>query len=288
MKNVVILLETQQRLQRVSLPLIGGSTGVRFMDYLAKSSILHHLRVFALQLSTDTAFDHQLSGIVTKLPTLQQLHLRLSSLEGFTPSNPFGVRVGNMPNPKFGMFSLATSLTLRGVTFDVRAGLTPTPSFPALCALAVVDCHKASFFFMRLNPEMFPMLSALMINVKADASSGFVERFIRGLTSLRELIIHGGRAWMTNLTNLLPHTQSLELLSFHEPGNDNALAHLAITGGKAFLSSLTAIRHLGFFMGHVWLQELLGGIEYGIQPFLEQLVSREYITANLQASSDRL
>jgi hypothetical protein len=113
MRNIVVLLETQQRLQRMSPPPIGGYTGVQLTDYLPAESEFRSLRHVTIQLSARTTFDVQLSAIVQKSPNLQQLHLCFSGAIDYPPHD-IRITLFDRTSSKGPMFSLATRLTLHG------------------------------------------------------------------------------------------------------------------------------------------------------------------------------
>ncbi|KAF1938577.1 hypothetical protein EJ02DRAFT_514441 [Clathrospora elynae] len=262
-KNLAVLLETQQQLRQVSLPAVSRPINIQRTAYLPASSKLRNLRDITLRLSSGTTFDGQLSTIVRKSPNLEQLHLRFSSLGDEHPHRIMDTLAAGVSS-KHDMFSLATNLTLQGYVF--RLSLSGVLiSFPVLRALAVVDCSQDDYLFRELKPKKFPRLVALMIKADCDAdasflSGSFLTAFIRGLRCLRELVIHNGDVWFDDGSDILPHAETLELLSIKGSGDRSAFSEVAGDQGN-LLGSFTALRHLGFFIRTIGFHRASGRVD---------------------------
>jgi hypothetical protein len=245
MKNVVILLDTQQRLRRVSLPPISGPTSIRLIDHLPTSSKLQNLRDFEVQPSPNTGFDAQIHAIVRQLPSLEQLHLRCSS----TPEDRYWNPAARGGFSRRTFFDMATKLTFHGYRFNL-ANMYSAPRFPALRAMAIVDCAQIEYFFAFLLPENPPHLVALMLKSEKYINATSVVTFLGKLHGVREFILEGKDAWISDGAPLIGHAESLQLLSLHSPSTSGVVnSGLMVEDTlKLMLRSLTALHHLDLFV----------------------------------------
>jgi hypothetical protein len=195
--------------------------------------------------------DGQVTALVQTLPKLEQLHLLLPSLGEKMPTSIFYTPTGGV-NSKRIMFSLATRLTFQGYDFNVSFGRTALPSFPALRALTVVDCRTIAHLFLCLQPEEFPVLTALMVKTDDGSSAYFIESFVEGLSYLRELIVHGYHVRVGVNSGFLRHAQTLELLCLHDSQGSCVIPKVATE--TTFLDTFTALRHLGLTIADMWYQ----------------------------------
>jgi hypothetical protein len=210
MKNVVILLETQQRLRQVSLPPISGPTSIRLIDYAPTSSNPQNLRDLEVQSSANTGFDAQIHAMVRELPSLEQLHLRCSSTSKDRYWNP--AARGGFSRRR--LFDVATKLTIHSYCFNL-ANMYIAPKFPALRAMAIVDCAQIDYFLAFLRPENCPHLIALMLKSEEYISASSVVAFVGKLHGVREFILESKEAWISDGAPLVGHAESLQLLSLH-------------------------------------------------------------------------
>lgn len=239
-RNLIILMETQQHLAQVSLPSFMRSNDISIADCLPVTLQFCSLRNITLELPISSSVDDMSSVIVKKSPSLKNIHLWFSAQGNELSPHVFTVPRGEPSSRNF-LLSMATRLTILGYDFKhlpMRVGL---PSFPALHALAMIDCKNDVHFHVRVKPECLPKLRALMITSANYIRGDDIIRLIGGTSCLRELIVYGPNLYFMDCSSLRSHAQSLELLFFGI--RDTSLSSL---------DALTALRHLGVSMDDLY------------------------------------
>lgn len=248
-KNVIILLETQQKLIRVGLPEVTGFSDMNIADYLVVPSQLRNLLGVTFEVSTHKDTDHVCSAIAQAASNLSSIHLRFTA-QG---DNPFFHRLSvpvHWPSSRSVLFSLATKLTILDYNLRDIACSISMSMFPELRALAVVDCENDFSFLHRVRPTQFPKMRAFMYKT-ADHTTYFPDgrlaRFIQGLNGLRELVILGVGSGFLDGASLLSHAQTLELLCLHPKLRGSVFK----TSGDrcSCLTTMTTLRHLSLYIG---------------------------------------
>ncbi|CAN9271235.1 unnamed protein product [Alternaria alternata] len=136
---------------------------------------------------------------------------------------------------------MATRLTILGYDFKHLPKLVGLPLFPALRALAMIDCKNDVYLHVRTKPGRLPKLRALMITSANYIPGDDIIRLIGGTSCLRELIVYGPNLYFVDCSSLRSHAQSLELLFFGIRGTS-----------LSSLEALTALRHLGVSMNDLY------------------------------------
>ncbi|KAF7678635.1 hypothetical protein GT037_004016 [Alternaria burnsii] len=239
-RNSIILMETQQHLAQVSLPSFMRSNNISIADYLPVTLQFRSLRHITLELPISSSVDYMSSVIGKKSPSLKSIHLWFSAQGNELSPHVFTAPRGE-PSSRSILFSMATRLTILGYDFKYLPTRVGLPSFPALHALAMIDCKNDVHFHVRIKPECLPKLRALLITSANYIRGDDIIRLIGGTSCLRELIVYGPNLYFMNYSSLRSHAQSLELLFFGIRGTS-----------ISSLSALTALRHLGVSMDDLY------------------------------------
>ncbi|CAN9253925.1 unnamed protein product [Alternaria alternata] len=212
-RNLVILMETQQHLAQVSLPSFMRSNDISIADFLPVNLQFRSLRNITLELPISISVDDMSSVIVEKSPSLESIHLWFSAQGNELSPHVFTVPRGE-PSSRGILFSMATRLTILGYDFKHLPKLVGLPLFPALRALAMIDCKNDVYLHVRTKPGRLPKLRALMITSANYIPGDDIIRLIGGTSCLRELIVYGPNLYFVDCSSLRSHAQSLELLFF--------------------------------------------------------------------------
>lgn len=205
---------------------------------------IHELTV---NVSCDQNYDGEIYEIVKKSPNLLGLHICFSQDAADAVPQRYPKHLNASPN-RHNLHSAVTHLTLQGAIFRTFYN---DLSFPNLRALAIVDCERSGRFFTDLDSEEFPRLSAIMIKTHSTVSPVRLREFIRGLKSLRELIVHGEHVWFNDGSDIVQCGKTLQLLSLHD-SQARSCFFLVEAAAEDFLKALPALRHLSFFLSHVF------------------------------------
>ncbi|KAF2824973.1 hypothetical protein CC86DRAFT_49239 [Ophiobolus disseminans] len=143
---------------------------------------------------------------------------------------------------------MTTSLVFEGYRFGHVSPLADF-SFPALRALALINCDYV--LLQNLTASQFPKLKTLMVKDCPLVMSLGVEPFIQNLVGLLEHVLHGQDAMMVDEATIFRHASTLEILSVRRKQTSvERPAFMRTTQDlRTMLRSLTAIRHLSYFIG---------------------------------------
>ncbi|KAH3969124.1 hypothetical protein HBH64_179100 [Parastagonospora nodorum] len=246
MKHVISLIETQGRIQTLSLPGLEASSSIRLRDFFQPSQVFSRIHELNIALSHDQTCDGEIYEIVKKSPNLRELHIRFSRDTADAASQAVRVRINASMNRKR-LHSTVTRLTLHGTTFSSPNAI----EFPALRALAVIDCDFEGLFFINLDPKAFPQLIALMVKTHGTVDSVTLRVFMRGLKGLRELIVEGVGSWFSDCSEITKHGRTLQLLSLWNLQDTCSFSAVENEAEDA-LGALPALRHLSLFVADVF------------------------------------
>lgn len=248
-KTVVILLETQRHLKSVKLPGVTKSITNLIHQYLPSQIPLPHLGAILFTPSESNNSTSSLYDIVQRSPRLDQFNVRCSPLGCDIKQSFRSIALGGQPS-RYSLLSCATSITLQGYDFAHMADWETVPSFPVLRALAVINCRHDYYLLQSLKAKTVPKLDSLMVKTPISGSTTRYGSFIEYLNPLREFILVGHFTFGLELTGLLPHTKSLELICVHnhiginqytvfEFGNDST---------DSIFEALENLRHLSCYV----------------------------------------
>ncbi|CAN9292410.1 unnamed protein product [Alternaria alternata] len=147
------------------------------------------LKHILAELPISISVDDMSSVIVEKSPSLESIHLWFSAQGNELSPHVFTVPRGE-PSSRGILFSMATRLTILGYDFKHLPKLVGLPLFPALRALAMIDCKNDVYLHVRTKPGRLPKLRALMITSANYIPGDDIIRLIGGTSCLRELIVH--------------------------------------------------------------------------------------------------
>jgi hypothetical protein len=237
-------------MQWVTLPNVNRTHNIRCRDFIGQSTTLQALHHVTFTVISTSSSDQGLRDIVHMSPNLSNIHIRLSSAgtEGYYRL-PAAILLDHLGRPC--MLSMVTRLTLEGCQFSYRGSILSNVSFPTLRALAIVHCTNEENVFNGLAATQCPQLKALMVKGSTTVMTRYRDAFLKGLQSLRELILDGDETNFDDALTLSQHANTLELLSIHRGGGDRQSS--VFLGGEQdriqALSSLEALRHLSMYVG---------------------------------------
>jgi hypothetical protein len=164
------------------------------------------------KLTVSFSFRHNLNAdicnIVRRSLRLQYLHLRFVISNESTGINILRILAGGS-TMKQNLFSVANRLTFHGHNFSEGADTVINTSFPALRALALIDCNWAHNLLDQFEPKEFLVMDALMIKTQDCIYLQNFKSFVRGLKRLRELIFCGKFVYLTDGLTLVQHADTL-------------------------------------------------------------------------------
>jgi hypothetical protein len=254
MSHVVALMETQGvSLRKLDIPEVDGRPTIELRNFISNGHAFPSLRELAFNLPPRKNLDADLCHIVRQSLEARYLHLRILS-----SSDPNRAKISRIlargPVGKQSLFTVATRLTLHGYDFSENEYHIARISFPALRALAVIDCTWEALLFNKLEPKEFPAMDALMIKSQATIHLHIFKVFVEGLERLRELIIYGEYVYFENDLFLLQHADTLRILSIYQAPNFCCF-DLSNTTEVATFTALTSLCHLSVFSTTVWFED---------------------------------
>lgn len=238
-------METQRYLERAHLPQIHGFSTARLDEFLLPGSASFRLRHVTFVVTSCPTYIGHLSSLIRRSPQLKQLHAQ-DSYHGNDSELHSSSLSRSGQQPRLSLLAFATRLTIHGYKFCWNMHNLRGASFPALRALAVVECYGVRDLFRRLNPKQMPKLDAFM-GTGGDLGlddSHWV--FIQGLSTLRELILDAPHVELNGIATLALHSDTLELLYFRQQGPSCEMSPFSKPHRdmETLFSSLTALRHL--------------------------------------------
>jgi hypothetical protein len=101
-----------------------------------------------------------------------------------------------------------------------------------------------------------------MIRDSAMASLHWLEVYLQGVTSLRELILRGKYFAFHDGASFTPHANTLELLAIHHEWKGRELSAFPSAGSNiaTVLSSLSVLRHLSVYVDGSVLVDACGQV----------------------------
>jgi hypothetical protein len=247
---MIILLETQRNMQWVTLPNVKRTYNLRCRDFIGQSTTLLALHRVTFTVMSSSSSDRDMRDIMHMSPNLKDIHVRLPSTEAERRYQlPVSILSSHRGRPC--LLSMVTRLTFESCKFGNRGSILRNVSFPALRALAVVDCTSEYQIFNGFDATQCPQLTALMVKGSNSLMTEDREHFLKGLHSLRELLLDGEGSHFKDTSSLTQHANTLELLLIHGTyyGRQNSVFSGTEQVRTAVLSSLKAIHHLSIYIG---------------------------------------
>ncbi|KAF1842913.1 uncharacterized protein K460DRAFT_136585 [Cucurbitaria berberidis CBS 394.84] len=155
-RTLLILLETQQVLRKIELPVIEGPLDFRLQEFVGSAIRPPSLHSLDLTMKTRSDVTNEHVQLIRRSTNTAQAHLRLHS----APTTD-GHDIGRSLAPA-SFVSNITRLTFHECKFGYTSLYLQSTLFPAVRALALVDCIEWDGFFVS-KPENFLALRALMV-----------------------------------------------------------------------------------------------------------------------------
>jgi hypothetical protein len=230
----------------MALPSISEPYSFNFDGFLRGDNMLSALRHVTISVVGTKISGNAMHGIIKRLVDVKELHFR------FCPSkyeDELQVPTALVRTTPMGhcLLSMATNIAFHDYRFGYLGPGLETISFPLVRALALVNCQGARYFFDQLQANQYPSLSALMITGDSYLPMYHIQSSLREVTSLRELILDGSSAEISDAAFITDHADTLELLSLvrgFEQVKRPVFGKLSNEQIDAMFSSMTKLRHL--------------------------------------------